>query len=369
MERPVFQPVGTPAEELDTPALVLDLDAANANIRKLHRFFGDTSSKLRPHVGCHQCPRLAHLQMTAGATVGGIAVTTVGEAEVFSDAGFDDILVTSAVVTRPAILRLCGLAQLNRIAIAVDNPQNVADLSQAAISAGVVLRVLVELDAGMGRCGVAPGPIALDLARRVESSAGLEFFGLMADEGPPQESDWEKVAMETHRRLQPVVDTRELIEREGLPVPTVSVGGTHNYDTAGRMSGVTEVQAGIYPLMDQRSSRFRPEFAPAAKILTAVISHPIESRAIVDAGHKASGPDEGLPVVEGLAGVTAARFSAEHGVLDLEGPAVKGLSPGERVWMMPFDLALTANQYDYFRAVRQGKLVGFWPIAARGRFA
>ncbi len=369
MERPVFQPVGTPENELDTPALLLDLDVATSNIQILHQFFVDTNAKVRPHVGCHQCPRLAHLQMAAGGTVGGIAVTTVGEAEVFSDAGFNDILVTSEVVTRPAIRRLCELAQLKRITVAVDHPRNVADLSEAAADAGVVLRILVELDAGMGRCGVATGPASLELARGVNDSAGLEFSGLMANEGPLPNQDWENVADENHRRLQSVVDTRELIEREGLPVSTVSVGGTHNYDTASRMSGVTEVQAGIYPLMDHRSSRVRPEVLPAAKILSEVISHPIESRAIVDAGHKATGPDEGLPVVEGIPGATASRFSAEHGILDLENQAANGLHPGEKVWMVPFDLALTVNQFDYFRAVRKGKLVGFWPIAARGRFA
>ena len=368
MERPVFQTVGTPVKELDTPALLLDLDVATSNIQRLHQFFGDTTAKVRPHVGCHQCPRLAHLQMAAGSTVGGIAVTTVGEAEVFSDAGFNDILVTREVVSRPAIRRLCGLAQLTRITVAVDHPQNVADLSQAAAGAGVVLRVLVELDAGMGRCGVAPGPAALELAREVNSLAGLEFSGLMANEGPVPDQDWETVAGENRRRLQLVVDTRELIEREGLAVATVSVGGTYNYDTAGRMSGVTEVQAGIYPLMDHRSSRVRPEFVPAAKILSEVISHPIESRAIVDAGHKATGPDAGLPVVEGIPGATASRFSAEHGILELENQAVKGLQPGDKVWMVPFDLALAVNQFDYFRAVRQGKLVGYWPITARGRF-
>ena len=306
--------------------------------------------------------------MAAGGTVGGIAVTTVGEAEVFSDAGFNDILVTREVVTRPAIRRLCGLAQLKRITVAVDHPHNVADLSQAAVAVGVVLRVLVELDAGMGRCGVAPGPASIELARGVDGSAGLEFSGLMANEGPVPIDEWEQVAAEYRSRLQLVLDTRELIERVGLPVPTVSVGGTYNYDTAGRMSGVTEVQAGIYPLMDHRSSRVRPEFVPAAKILSEVISHPIESRAIVDAGHKATGPDEGLPVVEGIPGATTTRFSAEHGILDLENQAVNGLHPGEKVWMVPFDLALAVNQFDYFRAVRQGKLVGFWPIAARGRF-
>ena len=180
MERPIFQPVGTPVEELDTPALVLDLEVMERNIETLHSCFRQGDAKVRPHVASHQCPRIAHRQLEAGGTVDGIGVTTAGEAEVFSNAGFTDILVASQTVTRPKIRRLCALAGLNRITVAVDNPRNVDALSAEAISAGVTLQVLVEVEAGLGRCGVPPGAAALELARTVERSPGLAFAGLMA---------------------------------------------------------------------------------------------------------------------------------------------------------------------------------------------
>jgi D-serine deaminase-like pyridoxal phosphate-dependent protein len=369
-------------EELDTPALVVELEVVERNIETLHAFFrrGEaghtrTYAKVRPHVTSHQCPPIAQLQLAAGGTVGGIGVATVGEAEVFSNAGFNNILVANEIVTRAKIRRLCILARRHHITVAVDNPQNVDALSEAASNAGVTLHALVDVDAGLGRCGVAPGAEALDLARRVSHSPGLIFDGLMAYEGALLYRDQDMLEAETRRRLQPVVDTRQLIEREGLPVSVVSVGGTHNYDIAGRMSGVTEVQAGSYPLMDYHYCQYRTEFSPAAKVLATVISHPTENSAVVDAGHKATGPDRGLPVLEGTPGAKATRFSAEHGVVELTSQAREAgptgqspLQPGDKVWLVPFDLELCVNQYDYIRVVRAGKLEGLWSIAARGRF-
>jgi D-serine deaminase-like pyridoxal phosphate-dependent protein len=120
--------------------------------------------------------------------------------------------------------------------------------------------------------------------------------------------------------------------------------------------------------MDHNYCRYRAEFTPAAKILASVVSHSVEGRAVVDAGHKTTGPDLGVPFLEGVAGATATRFSAEHGILELEPEAFTRLKPNEKVWLVPFDLALCVNQYDYIRAVRRGKLEGFWPVAARGRW-
>ena len=368
MERPVFQPVGTPVEELDTPALVVDLEVMGQNIETLHSYFRQAEAKVRPHVSCHQCPNIARLQMAAGGTAGGIAVTTVGEAEVFSNAGFDDILVANEVVTLPKIRRLCALARLNRITVAVDNPQNVAVLSKLAGDAQVTLNVLVDIDAGFGCCGVAPIGDAQELARLVHSSPGLDFQGLMSYEGPLLYQKRSELEDETRRRLQLVLDTRQLIEAEGIAVSTVSVGSTSNYDIAGQMTGITEIQAGSYPLMDHNYCRYRTEFTPAAKILASVVSHSVEARAVLDSGHKTTGPDLGVPFLEGVAGATATRFSAEHGILELEPEAFTCLKSNEKVWLVPFDLALCVNQYDYIRAVRRGKLEGFWPVAARGRW-
>ena len=378
MERPVFQAPGTPMEELDTPALVVDLEVMNRNIATVHACFSHSSAKIRPHAGRHQCPQIAHRQLRAGATVGGIGVTTVGEAEVFSDSGFRNILVANQVVTQPKIRRLCTLAGSNEITVAVDDPGNVAALSEAAAASGITLGILVELDVGLGRCGVTPGGEALTLARTVSRVPGLRFNGLMAIPPIPfpltepgedgDTPDLSRLHAEAGGHLQQVVDSRELLEREGLAVSTVCVGGTHNYDVAAGTTGVTEVLAGSYPLMDNHLCRWRPELRPAARVLASVISRPNDQSAVLDAGHKATGPDRGLAVLDGIAGAQATRFSAEHGVLALEREMAHQIKPGDKAWLVPFDLGLCINQYDYIRAVMGGKLEGFWTIAGRGHF-
>ena len=159
------------------------------------------------------------------------------------------------------------------------------------------------------------------------------------------------------------------MEQAGLAVSVLSVGGTHCYAQAIQMPGVTEVRAGRYPLMDHRLKSFLPELAPAARILASVISHPVEGMAVLDAGHKSTAPDQGRPVLEGMEGGVATRFSAEHGIIELEGDAQNKLNPGDKAWLVPYELGATVNQYDYFRAIKNGKLEGFWPISARGRLA
>ena len=399
MERPIFQPVGTPQEELDTPALVVDLDVMTRNMDTVHRSFdartGDMRGWyeitndvwLRPHMSCHGCPDIGWEQMRSldwhlvdTDYVGvptrkfrGIAVNTLGEAETFASAGFEEILITGRVVTKSKILRLCALCKSNdtSVALAVDNPRNVHDLAEAFEVARESLRVVVDIDAGYGRGGVASGLEALELAQFVAATCPsvkwVELRGLMSHEGPMAITDRAELEAETRRRLQPVVDTRELLEREGLPVEMVSVGSTYNYDIAQNISGVTEVQAGAYPLMDAETCRIRPELAPAARVLATVISHPVPGRAVLDAGHKAMAPDFGLPTLDGMDGATATRFSAEHGILELEEQAWGRLMPEDKAWLVPHNLALCVNQFDYIRAVRGGKLVGYWPIAARGR--
>ena len=380
MERPVFQPVGTAVEDLDTPALVVDLDVMERNIEVLHSYFRQSGTKVRPNLAAHQCPQIGHRQLEAGGTVGGIAVTTMGEAEVFVGAGFNDVMVANQIVTRSKINRLCTLAKSHSLSVAVDNPDNVDDLSEAAAASNVTIQVLVEVDAGLGRCGVQPGQPALVLAKHVARASGLSFGGLMAVLPAPllqngeraddisSLSDREAMESMTRHHLQPVVNTRELIENSGLAVPVVSAAGTHSYDIAAQVTGVTEVQAGSYALMDYSYRRIRPEFEQAAKIMTQVISHPVEPRAVLDAGHKATGPDSGLPILEGFPGAKATRFSAEHGILELEGEAQSRLMPGDKVWLIPWDLRLCLNQYDYIRAVRSGELEGFWAMGARGRY-
>ncbi len=377
MERPIIQPVGTPAEELDTPALVVDLGVMEQNIAVLHDAVGgsaDGQVKVRPHVSCHGCPEIAQIQMAAENSAGGVAVSSLGEAEAFAGGeddtlAIEEILIAGRVVTAAKIRRLVELAGRITLRVAVDNPRNVGDLSEAAQAAGVTLGVLVDIDAGYGFGGVAPGRDAVELARKVAEAPGLAFEGIMAYEGSLTMTDRDELAAETRRRLQPILDTRSDLEQAGIEVATVSAGSTYSYDVVSQMSGVTEIQAGVYPLMDVETLRIRPEFQPAAKILATVISHPVTYRAVVDAGHKTTGPDFGVPVLEALPGAVATRFSAEHGILDLDGPATEQLMPNDKVHLVPYNLALCVNQYDYIRAVRDGKLVGYWRVAGRGQLA
>ena len=368
MERPIFQPAGTPVEELDTPALVVDLDLMEHNIRTYHGYFAGTGATVRPVVTSHLCPQVARRQMAAPGSRG-LAVTTVGEVEVFVSAGFDDILLSNQVVTASKIRRLCSLASQATIAVAVDNPANVAQLSRAAIEAGVELEVLVEIEAGMGRCGVTPDAEAVGLARAVTDSEGLSFRGIMATVSGPTGDSPEAHSEQTRQNLQVAIDTKDLMESAGLTVAEVSVGGAHCCLAAGELPGITEVRAGRYPLMDVRLQEHLPDLALAAMVLASVISHPVPDIAVLDAGHKATGPDTGRPVLQGVAGGTAARFSAEHGIVEFDGNAEGVLNPGERAQLAPWDLASCVNQYDYIRAVRNGKLEGYWPLSARGRFA
>ena len=368
MERPISHPIGTPVEQLDTPALVVDVSAMEHNIETVHSFFRDSPARARPHVPPHKCPAIAHRQIAAGGTVGGISVFGVGEAEVFAHAGFSDILVTSEVVTRSKIKRLCSLARDSKITVAVDNPSNVHDLSEASQANGIILNVLAEINAGLDGSGVEPGQPALDLAKKASHAEGLQFAGLMAHEAVILREDYQVLVSENEKAIQPVLDTRRMLEDAGLDVGTVNVGGTHNYEIVGAMEGVTEVRVDCYPLMDYNYCQYRSQLKPAASVLSTVVSNPTSDTVILDAGLKAIGPDRGLPTVQGIPGASVARLSAEHCRLSLEAEAQGQLDLGAKVWLIPWDLQLCVSQYNYFHVVRHGKLEAVWEIAARGRF-
>jgi len=368
MERPIFKPVGTPVTQLDTPALVVDLTLLEQNIETLHAFFRHREAKVRPHVTVHRCPALAHKQLAAGGTVDGISVTTVGEAEVFADHGFHDIAIANEVVTLPKIRRLCALARRATLTVAVDQPENVRRLSEAAGAYGVTLQILVDIHTRLNHCGVEPGQPAVELARAVQAAPHLDFIGLMTYEGSILPHEPERLAAETRQCIQQVLDTRQLLERAGLAVRVVSAGNTSNYEIAGAMSGVTEVPAGAYALLDARYSPHRPQFTPAARILTTVTSRPEPGTAITDAGQKAVSVDRGLPVAAALAEATVTSLSAEHCRLGLEGTTAEQLRLGDTLWLTPQDIGTCVNLYDYIHTARQGCLEAVWRVAARGQY-
>ena len=369
MERPAYKPIGTPVQELDTPALVVDVAAMERNIEALRGLLPDGPPKLRPHVTSHKSPAIAHRQLAAGGTTGGISVYRVGEAEVFSRSGFTDILVASQVVTLQKIARLCSLARGTRVSVAADSLRNVADLSRAAESHGVSIRVLVEINTRDDGPGVEPGRPTLELATAISQSKGLAFAGLMAGEAstiPEDGHDKESIGVDA---LRSVLETRELFEAEGLRVETVSIGDSFGYSAAASTPEVTEVRMDHHPLLDGRyCEQGPPSFEPAARVMGTVISHPTAGHSVTDCGHKALGPDFGLPALEGVSGARVTGASAEHGRVALDEEAQGSLDLGTKVFLVPWDLGQCANQYNYVHAVRDGRLEAVWEIEARGRW-
>ena len=368
MERPIFKPIGTPEEELDTPALVVDLAKLERNVETMASFFRDRKANLRPHIAAHGSPAIAHMQLAAGGTVGGVTVTTLGQAEVFAANGFADVFISNIVVTPAKIQRLCALARRIKVTVAVDSAKNVRDLSDAAMSSGVTIHAVVDINTRLNSIGVEPGAPAVGLARAVSDAEGLTFAGLSTYEGTILADSDEALAAESRKWVQQVLDTRQDVEKAGIDVDVVSVGGTYNYEIVGDMDGVTEVPAGSYALMDEKYRQHRRQFANAAKVMSCVTSMPEAGNVLTDVGRKAVGADAGFPHVDHPPGAEVRRLSAEHGGLDFDPAVDHGLKLGDRVWFIPSDIAGSVNVHDFMFAIRAGRLEAVWDLPARGRY-
>lgn len=367
MERPIFKPIGTPTEELDTPSLIVDVGALDHNIATVASFFECKSAKLRPHVEAHRTPAIAHKQLAAGGHVGGIAVSSIGQAEVFVPNGFGDVFVANLVVTHQKITRLCALARQAKIGVAVDSPDNVSDLSDAATANGVTLDVAVYVNTRLGLYGVEAGQPAVDLAKAAAAAPGLDFVGVMTNEGSIFADDPGDATNESRVAVQPLLDTRQDIERAGIDVRVVSAGGTSNYQAVGSTDGITEVPAGTYALLDARHAPHLPHLKTAGRVMTTVTSRPEPGYMITDGGQKSIGADTGFPSVDNLPSPTVKGLSAEHGSIYFD---AAGADPqlGDKIWCTPWDAATCANLHDYMFAVRNDALEAVWEVSARGRY-
>ena len=368
MERPIFKPIGTPTEELDTPSLIVDVDALDHNIATVAGFFENSVAKLRPHVESHRTPAIAHKQLAGGSHVGGIAVSSIGQAEVFVPNGFSDVFVANLVVTPQKITRLCALARQAKIGVAVDSPENVADLSDAAVANGVFLDVAVYVNTRLGLYGVEPGQPTVDLAKAVVDAPSLDFAGIMTQEGSILCDDPDDAATESRSAVQPLLDTRQDIESAGFPVRVVSAGNTSNYEVVGAIDGVTEVPAGTYALLDAQHAPHLPHLKTAGRVMATVTSRPEPGYMITDGGQKAIGADTGFPSIDNLPSPTVKGLSAEHGSIYFD--ASDGADPqlGEKIWCTPWDAATCANLHDYIFAVRNDSLEAVWEVSARGQY-
>ncbi|MFQ5896258.1 MAG: DSD1 family PLP-dependent enzyme, partial [Nitrospinota bacterium] len=315
---------------------------------------------------------LAHKQLALGAT--GVCCQKVGEAEVMVAAGVGDVLVANEVVGQEKSRRLAALAHHARVTVAVDHPENARAHASAARRDGVEIGVLVDLDVGQRRCGVEAGKPALELARLVASLPGLRLRGLQAYAGHHQHLVGFEARREAETRaLDRVAETKAMLEAEGIPVEVVSAGGTGTYNITGLHPVVSEVQAGSYIFMDAQYRAVGGKAGPAFEdfecaltVLTTVMSTPGRGWAVVDAGHKAVTTDAGMPLVKGEGGVRYQPAGDEHGRLLLENPR-REFKLGDKLELIPSHGCTTINLYDFYHALRGGRLEAIWRVAARGR--
>jgi len=356
-------PIGLSKWELDTPALCLDILALERNIERMARFFRDRPAKLRPHFKTHKCPMIAWMQLKAGAI--GITCAKLGEAEVAAQAGIQDMLIANQIVGARKIARLVNLAAYTQVMVAVESAANAEELSAAAVAKGVRLRVLLEVDSGMRRCGTDPGKASLELARKLASLPGLRFEGIMGYEGHavmiPDAAERQKVAEEAAAKL---VATRDLIVKEGIPVGIVSAGGTGTYNFTGAYEGITEIQAGSYATMDAKYQEVGVDFELALTIVSRVISVSRPGMAFIDAGLKTMTTELGMPRLIRPQGWSLLRLSEEHGYLRCEGG--EALHVGDLVEIVPAHGCTTINLHDVYHVTRDEIVEAVWPIAARG---
>lgn len=362
--------IGLRKEDLDTPALLLDLDAMERNLHKMAAYFDTTPADLRPHVKLHRAtPILAHKQLAAGAI--GVTCAKLAEAEVMVLSGITDILIANQVVGARKVRRLVNLARHADIMVAVDSSENVSELSTQAQAKDVVLRVLVEVNIGHNRCGVAPFGPALALAQAVDRAPNLIFAGIMGYDGHctfKVAADQRQACSRQANDL--LVAVRRYIEEAGLPVKIVSAGGTLTYKVAAETPGITEVQAGTYLLMDTAFKEAgMADFECTLSVLATVISRPAWAEksdlAVIDLGRKAMDVHLGLPEVREPAGAEVFSLSQEHGRVRLDGPA-KNLQVADKLELWVRNANDTINLYDKFYAMRDGAVEAVWEIPARG---
>lgn len=354
---------GTPMAELETPCLVLDLDALDRNMAVIADFYAGRPSKLRGHSKNHKTPAIALRQIRRGGTVGGVCAAKVSEAEVMVHGGVPSVFVTSQVVGALKMQRLCALAGQAEVLVACDSADNARDLSREAAAQGVDLGVVIELETGLRRCGVQDIPQGVELAQEIQALPGLRFRGIMSHQVIPAMPDREDRVTEGHRVMQGVIDLKDAIVEAGIPVKIVSTGETWSYDVAGDLPGVTEIQGGSYLLMETHYG-YMTEFSYAAKVLTTIISAPRPGVAIGDAGVRAVGALRGMPEVDGAPGVTVAALDSDHAVFHLAAGAA--LQPGDQLLLLPAQQDAMVSRWDRFVGLRQGRVEVVWDIQARG---
>jgi D-serine deaminase-like pyridoxal phosphate-dependent protein len=351
-------------DELDTPCLLLDLDAVEHNIAAMMRQIEGTGVALRPHFKTPKCPQVARMQLDAGAI--GITVAKLGEAEVLADAGIGPILMANQVVGRIKIDRLMALlARGVDITVAVESEFNVRELAEGAARSGQRPAAIIEVDSGMGRCGTASPSESVSLARLLVES-GIDYRGVMGYEGHMYGQAEAEPREELIRGALTAVNNHvEALAEAGLAPAIVSTSGSASVAVASQMPGVTDLQAGTYVFHDSHHEAFTPGIYRYALSLLATVLTVRERYAVCDAGMKSLSSDHG-PAFSVDGSFKAARLSEEHA--HLTGAGIAGLRPGDRVELIPSHGDTTLNLHDVYYVRRGEEIIDTWPILGARRY-
>jgi 3-hydroxy-D-aspartate aldolase len=365
---------GMDAADIQTPCLVLDLDALERNIKKMGDYAKAHGMRHRVHGKMHKSVDIAKLQEQIGGA-NGVCCQKVSEAEVFVRGGIKDVLVSNEIRDLMKVDRLAQLPKLGaRISVCVDDIANVSELSEAAQKHGTQLEVLVEIDCGAGRCGVTAIDDVLAIAQAVDAAEGLKFSGIQAYQGSMQHLHSYRAREDKFNiAIAQVKDAVNGLSVVGLEPELISGGGTGSYNFESCSGVYNELQCGSYAFMDVDYGRIldmegnridRGEWENALYILTQVMSHTKADKAIVDAGLKVQSVDSGLPVIFGRGDVDFIKCSDEHGeIADPDGV----LKVGEKLRLVPGHCDPTVNVHDWYVGVRNGKVETLWPVSARGK--
>jgi D-serine deaminase-like pyridoxal phosphate-dependent protein len=343
-------------QELPTPALLLDIDTFESNIRQMAAHVSRAGKALRPHAKAHKCVEIAKRQLSAGAI--GVCVATVAEAELMVKAGIPGVLLTSPIADRQKCSRIAGLAP--DIAVVVDHPEQVRMYGTVAAAARVTLDVLIDVDVGDHRTGIAPGAPALELARLVLRTPGLRFKGLQAYS--VRASHFPEISANA---LSPVLELRDALRSDGIEVEMITGGSTGTYECDSATPYLTELQAGSYALMDGAYARVGVPFGHALTVLATVVSANYHDRVTVDAGFKAFSTDRPFgPDIKDIAGVRYEWAGDEFGYLYLDAPS-QPVRLGDRVRFIPPHCDPTVNLYDRIHVCRGDTVEAIWPVMDR----
>jgi D-serine deaminase-like pyridoxal phosphate-dependent protein len=359
--------------DLDTPAVLIDLDKLEQNIKRMADFAKAQRINLRPHIKTHKIPEIAHMQLQAGAV--GITCQKLGEAEVMAANGVKDIVMTYEIIGNHKLHRLIELKRRAKICTAVDSEVGIEPLAAAMARAGLQHEVLIEIDTGLNRCGVLPGEPALALVQRLASYPSLKLRGIFTHEGHVYHARTrEEIERKSETAAQDMARTAKLLRDHGFACEVISVGSTPSAMIIGKCEGVTEIRPGNYVFYDRTQLKLGScaENQIAISVLATVVSRPAPDRAIIDAGNKtmctdnAADFDRTIGFVVDHPELTFHYSSEEHGRLTCQTGNMR-LKVGDRVRVLPNHACGTINMHDEVYGIRGDTVEKIWKVAARGK--